>query len=57
MKVCKTDVKAAMLPKEQIIRGLLDSLCRDGTDVQYMQYLKEKPYNFTTNTLKAYLSA
>ena len=22
-----------------------------------MQYLKQKPYNFTTNTLKAYLSA
>ena len=26
--------------------------CRDGADAQYMQ----KPYNFTTNTLKAYLS-
>ena len=38
------------------LRELLDSLCRDGADVQYMQYLNEKPYNFTTNTLKAYLS-
>ena len=28
-------------------------LCRDGADAQY---LKQKPYNFTTNTLKAYLS-
>ena len=37
----------------QNIRELVDSLCRDGTDVQYMQYLN----NFTINTLKAYLSA
>ena len=28
---------------------------RDGADTQYMQYL-QKPYNLTTNTLKAYLS-
>ena len=34
------------------IRESVDSLCRDGADVQYMQ----KPYNFTTNTLKTYLS-
>ena len=38
------------------IRESVDSLCRDGADAQYMQY-KQKPYNFTTNTLKAYLSA
>ena len=39
------------------IRESVDSLCRDGADAQYMQYFKQKPYNFTTNTLKAYLSA
>ena len=39
------------------IRESVDSLCRDGDDAQYMQYLiKQKPYNFTTNTQKAYLS-
>ena len=38
------------------IRESVDSLCRDGPDAQYMQF-KQKPYNFTTNTLKAYLSA
>ena len=36
-----------------IIRESVDSLCRDGANAQYMQ---QKPYNFTTNTLKAYLS-
>ena len=36
----------------QQIRDSVDSLCRDGADVQYMQ---QKPYIFTTNTLKAYL--
>ena len=36
----------------QQIRESVDSLCRDGADMQYMQ---QKPYNFTTNTLKAYL--
>ena len=31
----------------------IDSLCRDGTDAQYVQHLnKQKPYYFTTNTLK-----
>ena len=36
----------------------VDSLCRDGADAQYMQYLsKSHTYNLTTNTLKAYLSA
>ena len=41
-----------------IIRESVDSLCRDGADAQYMQYFnKQKPYNSTTNTLKAYLSA
>ena len=40
-----------------VIRELIDSLCRDGTDMQYMQYSKQKPYNFATNTLKAYLNA
>ena len=29
------------------------TLGRDGADAQYMQLLKQKPYNFTTNTLKA----
>ena len=39
------------------IRESVDSLCRDGADAQYTQYLiKQKPYNFTTNTQKAYLS-
>ena len=42
---------------KKIIRESVDSLCRDGADVQYMQYFKQKPYTFTTNTLKAYLSA
>ena len=37
-----------------IVRESVDSLCRDGADAQYMQYLKQKLYNFTTN---AYLSA
>ena len=32
------------------ITELVDSLFRDGSDAQYMQYLKQKPYNFTTNT-------
>ena len=39
------------------IRESVDSLCRDGTDAQLYAILKEKPYNFTTNTLKAYLYA
>ena len=39
------------------IRESVDSLCSDGADVQDMQYLKQNPYNFTTNTLKAYLGA
>ena len=38
------------------IRESVDSLCRDDANVKYMQYLKQKPYNFTTNMLKAYLS-
>ena len=42
--------------KSSCISESVDSLCRDGADAQYMQYFKEKPYNFTTNTLKAYLS-
>ena len=46
-----------------IIRESVDSLCRGGADVQYIilyilyAILKQKPYNFTTNMLKAYLSA
>ena len=36
------------------IRELVDSLCR-GQRAIYA--IKQKPYNFTTNTLKAYLSA
>ena len=39
-------------PENGTIRESVDSLCRDGADAQYMQ----KPYNFTTNTLIAYLS-
>ena len=35
------------------IRVSVHSLCRDGADPQYMQ----KPYNFTTNAIKAYLWA
>ena len=38
-------------------RESVDSQCKDGADVQYMQYFKQKPYNFTTNTLIAYLCA
>ena len=39
------------------IRESVDSLCRDGADAQYMELtLKQKLYNFTTNTQKAYLS-
>ena len=34
-------------PKLLSIRELVDSLCRDGADTQYMQ----KPYNFATNSL------
>ena len=36
------------------IRESIDSLCRDGPDAQYI--LKQKPYNFTPNVLKTYLS-
>ena len=39
-------------PSQSSIRESVDSLCRDGLDAQYMQ----KPYNFSTNTLNAYLS-
>ena len=39
-----------------IIRESVDCLCRDGADTRYMQYIKQKPYNFATNMLKAYLS-
>ena len=47
----------ALNPQAIFIRESVDSLCRDGADAQYMQYiLKQKLYNFTTNTLKAYLS-
>ena len=36
----------------------IDSLCRDRADAQSMQYSsKQKPYNFSTNTLKAYLTS
>jgi len=41
----------------QSIRESVDSLCRDGADGAIYAILKQKPYNFTTNTLKAYLSA
>ena len=36
---------------------LVGRLCRNGADAQYMQILKQKPYNFTINMLKADLSA
>ena len=39
-----------------IIRESVDSLCRDGTDSTIYTILKQKPYNFTTNMLKAYLT-
>ena len=43
---------------DNLIRESVDSLCRDGVDTQYTYaILKQKPYNFTTNSLKAYLSA
>ena len=35
-------------------RESVDSLGRDGADAQYMQYLSNKSYNFTSNMLKAY---
>ena len=35
-----------------VIRESVDSLCRDGADAIYA-ILKQKPYNFTTNALKA----
>ena len=36
----------------------VDSLCRNGVDRPAIYaVLKQKPYNLTTNTLKAYLSA
>ena len=38
------------------IRVSVNSLYRDGTDAQYMQYLSKAVY-FTANTLKAFLSA
>ena len=41
----------------QTIRESVDSLCRDGADAAIYAILKQKPYNFTANTLKAYLSA
>ena len=34
-----------------------ETLCRDGVDTQYVfAIIKQKPYNLTTNMLKAYLS-
>ena len=44
------------LQREVQLSELVDSLCRNGADSQHMQYLKQKPYNFTTNMLNAYLS-
>ena len=41
---------------EGFIRESVDSLCRDGARRAVYAILKQKPYNFTTNTLKAYLS-
>ena len=42
------------IPIMLLIRESVDSVCWDGADVQYL--IKQKPYKFTTNTLKAYLS-
>ena len=39
----------------QPIRESVDSLCRDGADAQYMQYLSKSRITFI-NTQKAYLS-
>ena len=38
---------------KSIIIESVDSLCRDGAGAQYMHYLSKKPYNSTTNMLKA----
>ena len=38
------------------IRESVDSLRRDGANAQYIQYLSKCRINFTTNTLKVYLS-
>ena len=40
------------------LRDVVDSLCQDGADALYMQYLiKQKQYIFTKNTIKAYIRA
>ena len=48
----KLSVDFVLTARGHVIRELVDSLCRDGADAQYMIYFKQKPYNFTTNTLK-----
>ena len=42
----------------EITRESVDSVCRDGADMQYIYaILKQLPYNFTTNTTpKAYIN-
>ena len=48
------DYPATLIPNTAANQSV-DSLCRDGADAQYAT-LKQKPYNFTTNTQKPYLS-
>ena len=57
MYICQKCVYISSILTVSLIRELVES--PHGTDAQYMQYLRQKPYNFTTgiNTLKAYLSA
>ena len=56
--MCQANEASLTLDKLQLlqsnvnIRESVDSLYRDGADAQYMQYFKQKQYNFTTNTLK-----
>ena len=50
-------LQTLFLQKMFHIRESVDSLCKDGADAAIYALLKQKPYNFTTNTLKAYLSA
>ena len=52
-------VPAQVLPLIKMsayIRQSVDSLCRDGAGRAIYEILKQKPYNFTTNMLKAYLT-
>ena len=56
IKGCKMGVELPSTTQNLIIRESVDSLCRDGARRAIYAILKQKPYNFTKNTLKAYLS-